>query len=281
MEYGPVRSIGSIAYMAASAGAGWLLSVMGTWLVPWLLAASYGSATAVTPFLPEAASRAAPRAFAGLRLLANRPFRLVVLASALIQGAHAAYYGFAPLYWRSQGYVRCGDRSADGRRHHRRGRTVRLGPAADRAARAGRADRVRRRAHRCCAGASPPGAAARGPGRDAVAARRHVRDAASVRDAGAEPRRSAGTRRHRAGVAFGTGLRRARRTADAAGGVPLCALRRDWRSWRWRRSAAARCCWCDHWGWRCADGDRVSLSAQPYPTDQEWRHEIHKYAGWG
>ena len=103
MEYGPVRSIGSIAYMAASAGAGWLLSVTGTWLVPWLLAASYGSATAVTPFLPEAASRAVPRAFAGLRLLANRPFRLVVLASALIQGAHAAYYGFAPLYWRSQG----------------------------------------------------------------------------------------------------------------------------------------------------------------------------------
>ena len=103
MEYGPVRSIGSIAYMAASAGAGWLLSVMGTWLVPWLLAASYGAATAVTPFLPEAASRAVPRAFAGLRLLANRPFRLAVLASALIQGAHAAYYGFAPLYWRSQG----------------------------------------------------------------------------------------------------------------------------------------------------------------------------------
>ena len=105
MEYGPVRSIGSIAYMAASAGAGWLLSIAGSWVVPWLLAATYGSAAAVTPLLPEA-SRApvAPRALAGLRLLANRPFRLVVLASALIQGAHAAYYGFAPLYWRSQGY---------------------------------------------------------------------------------------------------------------------------------------------------------------------------------
>jgi PPP family 3-phenylpropionic acid transporter len=105
MEYGPVRSIGSIAYMAASAGAGWLLSVTGSWLVPWLLAATYGSAAAVTPLLPEAArAPAAPRAWAGLRLLANRPFRLVVLASALIQGAHAAYYGFAPLYWRAQGF---------------------------------------------------------------------------------------------------------------------------------------------------------------------------------
>jgi PPP family 3-phenylpropionic acid transporter len=31
-------------------------------------------------------------------------FRLTVAASALIQGAHAAYYGFAPLFWRAQGY---------------------------------------------------------------------------------------------------------------------------------------------------------------------------------
>ncbi len=105
MDYGPVRSIGSIAYMAASAGAGWLLAITGSWVVPWLLAATYGSAAVITPLLPEA-SRApvATRAFAGLRLLANRPFRLVVLCSALIQGAHAAYYGFAPLYWRSQGF---------------------------------------------------------------------------------------------------------------------------------------------------------------------------------
>jgi len=105
MEYGPVRSIGSIAYMAASAGAGWLLSVAGSWVVPWLLAATYGSAAAVTPLLPEAArAPSAPRAWAGLRLFANRPFRLIVIASALIQGAHAAYYGFAPLYWRAQGF---------------------------------------------------------------------------------------------------------------------------------------------------------------------------------
>ena len=103
MEYGPVRSFGSIAYMAASAGAGWLLSGTGTFLVPWLLAVSYGAATVVTPFLPEAASRPVSRGFAGLRLLASRPFRLTVIASALIQGSHAAYYGFAPLYWRSQG----------------------------------------------------------------------------------------------------------------------------------------------------------------------------------
>ncbi len=105
MEYGPVRSIGSIAYMAASAGTGWLLSLTGSWLVPWLLAGTYGSAAVITPLLPEASrTPAPPRALAALRLLANRPFRLIVLASALIQGAHAAYYGFAPLFWRAQGF---------------------------------------------------------------------------------------------------------------------------------------------------------------------------------
>ena len=227
MEYGPVRSIGSIAYMAASAGAGWLLSVTGTWLVPWLLAASYGSATAVTPFLPEAASRAVPRAFAGLRLLANRPFRLAVLASALIQGAHAAYYGFAPLYWRSQGMSDAVIGLLMAEAIVAEVALFAWGRAADRAARAGGAYRVRRRRIGAALERHRAGAAARGAGRGAVAACRHVRDAAPVGDAGAEPRRPAGTRRHRTGAAFGTGLWRARRTADAAGGVSLCALRRD------------------------------------------------------
>jgi PPP family 3-phenylpropionic acid transporter len=105
MEYGPVRSAGSAAYMLATAGAGWLLTAVGSWLVPWLLALSYGSAAALAPFLPEAATPpAARRPFAGLALFRLRGFRLAVAATALIQGAHAAYYGFAALLWRSQGF---------------------------------------------------------------------------------------------------------------------------------------------------------------------------------
>jgi PPP family 3-phenylpropionic acid transporter len=42
-------------------------------------------------------------AFAGLLLFRIRAFRLAVGCTALIQGAHAAYYGFAALFWRSQG----------------------------------------------------------------------------------------------------------------------------------------------------------------------------------
>jgi len=105
LEYGPVRSAGSAAYMLASAVTGRLLTAAGTALVPWLLALGYAAAAALAPLLPEAAvPRAAARPLAGLRLFALPPFRLTVAASALIQGAHAAYYGFAPLFWRAQGF---------------------------------------------------------------------------------------------------------------------------------------------------------------------------------
>jgi MFS transporter, PPP family, 3-phenylpropionic acid transporter len=104
MEYGPVRSIGSAAFMVATAAAGWLLTRVGSWLVPWLLAAGYGSAALSSLFLPEARTPpAAPHAFAGLVLFRIPGFRLAVACTALIQGAHAAYYGFAALLWRSQG----------------------------------------------------------------------------------------------------------------------------------------------------------------------------------
>jgi len=105
LDYGPVRAIGSASFMVATAVAGWLLNRLGSWLVPWLLAAGYGASAVFSVFLPEAATPpAAPRAFAGLLLFRNPAFRLAVGCTALIQGAHAAYYGFAALFWRSQGF---------------------------------------------------------------------------------------------------------------------------------------------------------------------------------
>ena len=135
MQYGPVRAVGSASFMVATAIAGWLLNRVGSWLVPWLLALGYGAAAVLSIFLPEAAKpppappridaalggsllsarvteapasqaerSAGPLAFAGLMLLRDPAFRLAVGCTALIQGAHAAYYGFAALFWRSQGF---------------------------------------------------------------------------------------------------------------------------------------------------------------------------------
>ena len=104
IDYGPVRAVGSATFMVATAIAGWLLNRIGSWLVPYLLALGYGASALFSLFLPEAATKpAAPRAFAGLMLFRNKAFRLALGCTALIQGAHAAYYGFAALFWRSQG----------------------------------------------------------------------------------------------------------------------------------------------------------------------------------
>ncbi|HEX2941481.1 MAG TPA: MFS transporter [Rhodopila sp.] len=104
LQYGPVRAVGSAAFMVATAAAGWLLNRAGSWLVPWVLTALYGAAAGSSVALPEADTPpAAPHALAGLALFGNRAFRLAVGSTALIQGAHAAYYGFAALFWRSQG----------------------------------------------------------------------------------------------------------------------------------------------------------------------------------
>jgi MFS transporter, PPP family, 3-phenylpropionic acid transporter len=97
--------VGSVTFMITTACIGWVLNAVGSWLVPLLMAAGYASATLFSRFLPEAAAPpAAARAFAGLALFRNPGFRLAVLSSGLIQGAHAAYYGFAALFWRSLGF---------------------------------------------------------------------------------------------------------------------------------------------------------------------------------
>jgi PPP family 3-phenylpropionic acid transporter len=104
MEYGPVRAIGSATFMVMTAVAGWVLNLVGTWIVPVMVATGYAISTALGRLLPEARTApAAPRAFAGLALIRNPGFRLTVIGSGLIQGSHAAYYGFAALLWRSQG----------------------------------------------------------------------------------------------------------------------------------------------------------------------------------
>ena len=105
LQYGPVRAVGSASFMAATAGIGSLLNRAGTWLVPWLLAAGCGMATLLSRLLPDIPLLARTRGgFLGLGLFHNRAFRLAVACSALIQGGHAAYYGFAPLLFRAQGY---------------------------------------------------------------------------------------------------------------------------------------------------------------------------------
>ena len=100
LDYGRTRAWGSVSYMVATALSGGLVGRAGSWVVPWVLAAGYGAAAGLAALLPEVAPGGRHGGGHPLRLPA---FRVALLATALIQGAHAAYYGFAPLYWRSLG----------------------------------------------------------------------------------------------------------------------------------------------------------------------------------
>jgi PPP family 3-phenylpropionic acid transporter len=88
--------------MVMTAGAGALLGRTGSWVVPWLLAAGYSAAALLSPALPTT-SRPEPRTGGrGGGRLGSR-FRVALLATALVQGSHAAYYAFASLHWRASG----------------------------------------------------------------------------------------------------------------------------------------------------------------------------------
>ena len=192
IEYGPVRAVGSTTFMVATA-AGGLAAEPGR-LLAGALAAGGGlrgrGPVQRVPAGSRNAAAAARHSFAGLKLFGSKSFRLAVGCTALIQGAHAAYYGFAALFWRSQGLsdTVIGLLIAEGIVAEillfARGRRLveRLGPAGLTACAAVGLD--------FALDGDGGRAAFAGAGTDATAARRNLCHAAFVGDAGADPRRS-------------------------------------------------------------------------------------------
>ncbi|GAC1344734.1 MAG: MFS transporter [Acetobacteraceae bacterium] len=101
LEYGRTRAWGSVSFMLATALAGAVLGQTGSGVVPLLLAAGYGGAALLAPTLPVPERLPLDPGRKPARL--SRLFRLALLATALIQGSHAAYYAFASLHWRAAG----------------------------------------------------------------------------------------------------------------------------------------------------------------------------------
>ena len=105
LDYGRLRLWGSVGFIVTAIGAGLVLAGRPTEMVFWLMAAASALLAAAAVFLPDERS---PPAGAGARplgaLMADRGFLALVLASALIQGSHSVYYGFATLHWRAAGH---------------------------------------------------------------------------------------------------------------------------------------------------------------------------------
>ncbi|MBE7185339.1 MAG: MFS transporter [Methylobacterium mesophilicum] len=105
-DYSRMRIWGSISYLAGNIVAGIVLARSGAGIVPWLLILGYGLMVAVsiaTPRLGRPRRPTVANPAEGVMLLKNRAFLFLVLAVAAIQGSHAFLYGFASIFWRSQG----------------------------------------------------------------------------------------------------------------------------------------------------------------------------------
>ena len=107
-SYGPVRLWGSVAFIAGNVGAGFLLEAIAPgrliWLIVFALVLVVAAASGLTALVRGAnpaelpVSRPSPKV-----LLRNPAFVAVVLASSMVQGSHALYYGFSTMQWRAEG----------------------------------------------------------------------------------------------------------------------------------------------------------------------------------
>lgn len=110
MNYGRVRLWGSITFILASVGAGWLLE----WNPPSIIALCFVAALSLNVAGIWLLPREKPPVrmpvrrgsqFADVLRIGRHPvFILFVLAASLTQATHAVYYAFGSLAWQGQGY---------------------------------------------------------------------------------------------------------------------------------------------------------------------------------
>ena len=104
VRYGRVRAAGSAAFIAATVATGRAVETYGLSSGLWACALLFAAAAFATPALPPDRSDAAreggaKRAEGVLALLALPRFRRMVLAAALVIGAHAMHDTFAVVVW--------------------------------------------------------------------------------------------------------------------------------------------------------------------------------------
>lgn len=103
-DYGVVRGIGSVAFILASAGAGWAVAAFSTEVIPWLYAALLFGAAGAAWLLPRDEQETAGRAAVSLAAALRFPGLVrVILVSGLIQGSHAMFYAFSAIHWQAAG----------------------------------------------------------------------------------------------------------------------------------------------------------------------------------
>ncbi len=106
LNYGPLRLWGSAAFVVGALACGLLVDVIAARHLIWVIVAVAGLGAAVSlglqPLDKPKTISAAPSRGAGA-LLRDPGFLAIIVAAALIQGSHAAYYTFASITWQLSG----------------------------------------------------------------------------------------------------------------------------------------------------------------------------------
>jgi MFS transporter, PPP family, 3-phenylpropionic acid transporter len=105
LNYGPLRLWGSAAFVLGAMACGLLVDVIAAKNLIWVIAAMAALGAVVSLALqPLDAPKPAPASLPGATALRREPgFVAIVVAAALVQGSHAAYYTFASITWQSSG----------------------------------------------------------------------------------------------------------------------------------------------------------------------------------
>lgn len=104
-DFGRVRAVGSCGFMLGALGAGFVVAADGPQAVAWLMAGFIFFSVLMLPLMPEAGGRLEATPDTGVQPspLSLPAFRRLLGISALLQGAHAAYYALSTLHWRAAG----------------------------------------------------------------------------------------------------------------------------------------------------------------------------------
>jgi MFS transporter, PPP family, 3-phenylpropionic acid transporter len=112
LDYGPLRLWGSAAFIVGALACGLLVDWIAARHLIWVIAGVAGlGAVASLGLRPLDRPKTAPAAVTGASALLREPgllgkpgFLAIILASALIQGSHAAYYSFSSITWQASGF---------------------------------------------------------------------------------------------------------------------------------------------------------------------------------
>jgi PPP family 3-phenylpropionic acid transporter len=105
LNYGPLRLWGSAAFVVGALLCGLLVDVIAAKHLIWVIAAVAALGAVVSLGLqPLEVAKPVPVATSGAAALLREPgFLAIIVAAALIQGSHAAYYTFASIAWQNAG----------------------------------------------------------------------------------------------------------------------------------------------------------------------------------